>query len=1693
MRQVWPVLLLVLVMGMAIYGVYFAVAQVYLGAPGNGTWSTNGSISLFCAVQTEANHDSTNITNVSLWTNMTGAWTINQTATDPILANGTSSGKFNNGTQVQFNLSGLGTARGMIFAWTCNVTSYFNNPDDSINSNQSWTTSNTSRNLFGVDKTAPVLTLKNPVNGGYLNSTAGAYWEITLREHNKNASGASFYYRRGTSGSFQPFKTMDCMQNVNTTYEDTYNCSIVVDMAGELGVSDGDTIQFYLNASDLANNTGSSGTSTNPWSVTVDTVKPLLNSFNISTLNWVTGTSSSTSFNVTFNVSDRSNDTCVLYTNTSGSLGANYSQHYFSNITTNFNVIDPNGFIIPALGNGIYNFSISCNDSAANYFTFGRNLTIAVDNQPPNVSLSAPTNMWKLKATSVWINFTPSDNMNLTKAVSPFTGAYAQSGNDSCELWTNITGTWMVNTTSTNLGGFVTNGSVHSMRFNVTSDGDYLWAVQCNDSAGNRNSTMNYTITFDTTAPVVNSINETFVNWNTRTTRQPMLNFTINASDANNQTCFVYHNLSGSVAINVSVNYSSGINVSFPEINLSGIGSTVVNVTFECNDSSGNLGYYGSNFSFLVDTEAPNVTLSGNHTRNGWFSTRSISVQFEPVDNMNNTLPASSVTNTVVSGGNQSCELWTNMTGSWEMNTTANNKSGFVNYGGLHNYTFSLTSDGIYYWNVRCNDTAGNAAYATNNGTLKIDTVTPVLTSVNPSNGSVFSSGTSTLFQVSVAELNVNVTYHTNTTLWFRRMGTSNWRGSNLTCYGTAPSYTCNNTVDTSNIILNGETMEYYFTVSDMAGNTGTNGSSTNPLTSSADTQAPNINASNSSQIDWRTMTANTRAIVFRATATDAAPDKCFAYTNMTGSWAANLTSATTFASGSEVTLSTITFSNDGVYSYALACNDTGGNTNYSSSNLSFTIDTTAPTVSISGPGNNTWTNDSVVSFQFTPVDNFNRSNLTTAGNQSCKVWSNFTGSWMENSTDTNYTGFVNALPNNITLTFVSTADVLWNVRCNDSSGNAGVSSDNYTVKVDFTNPTINWVNATSVNWHTRSVSSRSVTFTFNATDVHLNTCTLRHNATGTLANNMTETIVSDANSSIGPVNLSSDGVYNFQVNCDDSSGRSIASSIQQLTIDTGTPAVTATYPSNNTFVNSSSVQFQFIAIDSMNSSNSTSDGNNSCELWTNMTGAWEMNKTMVWSNNNGTYMNFSAVTFSNTSDILWGVSCNDTAKNLGSISNMTLKVDFEDPYVSLVNASQVNWDTKNTVNKSILFSFNGSDKHQNTCTLRHNATGSMANNMTVSFTTGANTTVGPVNFTSEGVYTFSVRCDDSGGRSNESLTSTFYIDTSAPNVTASYPSAGYRTGTTSVPFRFTALDNFNSTSRSDAGNQSCELWTNMTGAWQLNTTFNYYNDNGTAINVSPVTFASGVYNYSITCNDTAGNRGSFSNLTFTVDTSTPKLINWTYNESSRLLTLGFDEIMDTSTFTGSRISFNYSDGSNADGLASIDNANATPFNSTSVFVTLTYGQDAAVKKIQRNDPSARANITLNGGAVKDLSGNNNAVNNSQPNKYIKSWHESPSWPSSLTTTLTIPRTSTLESWGWSSGSTNNWNISDILSIGGLGSNYNVVYYNVDGTDSGWRVFSRTNWVGSTLQYINNTNDKEYQVNITSGSPRFELCCRTLT
>lgn len=161
------------------------------------------------------------------------------------------------------------------------------------------------------------------------------------------------------------------------------------------------------------------------------------------------------------------------------------------------------------------------------------------------------------------------------------------------------------------------------------------------------------------------------------------------------------------------------------------------------------------------------------------------------------------------------------------------------------------------------------------------------------------------------------------------------------------------------------------------------------------------------------------------------------------------------------------------------------GDVNYSANTTTYYLtiaDNTSPVVSLGSPGNYTGggqgagtSNTSQVSLTYIPYD----LRLST-----CSLWGTFTGSWALNQTNTTP---ANLTENSFSLTLAD-GTYLWNVRCNDTSGNAAFNSTNYTLRVDTASPNVVavWTNDTD-DFYSNCSGNNNITLVVNASETGLN------------------------------------------------------------------------------------------------------------------------------------------------------------------------------------------------------------------------------------------------------------------------------------------------------------------------------------------------------------------------------------------------------------------------------------------------------------------------------------------------------------------------------------------------------------------------------------------------------------------------------
>jgi hypothetical protein len=222
----------------------------------------------------------------------------------------------------------------------------------------------------------------------------------------------------------------------------------------------------------------------------------------------------------------------------------------------------------------------------------------------------------------------------------------------------------------------------------------------CNDSEGNLGSyATNTNITHDTSSPSITlhyPANNKYVN-----TSFLIFNFTAEDPVAEILNC--------SLILDESVNQtnSSVLNGTVTEFVIDSIGDREYNWSINCTDYVGNKNASETR-SFIIDTIFPVIDLN-YPSNNSLLNNTNVVFNYTPNDD-----------------NLDSCELWGNWTG-WHLNDTDTS----VNSGVMSSFIKNI-NNGQYFWNIRCNDSAGNVAFNSSNFTFGVDILFPLI-SFNPS------------------------------------------------------------------------------------------------------------------------------------------------------------------------------------------------------------------------------------------------------------------------------------------------------------------------------------------------------------------------------------------------------------------------------------------------------------------------------------------------------------------------------------------------------------------------------------------------------------------------------------------------------------------------------------------------------------------------------------------------------------------------------------------------------------------------------------------------------------------------------------------------------------------------------------------------------------------------------------------------
>jgi hypothetical protein len=523
----------------------------------------------------------------------------------------------------------------------------------------------------------------------------------------------------------------------------------------------------------------------------------------------------------------------------------------------------------------------------------------------------------------------------------------------------------------------------------------------------------------------------------------------------------------------------------------------------------------------------------------------------------------------------------------------------------------------------------------------------------------------------------------------------------------------------------------------------------------------------------------------------------------------------------------------DGLHNASFFANDTQGNAN--SSIVYFTVDTTAPTITIDSPINQTYSTGDI------------DYNITVSENLSIALVSIDAGAnySLTNDSSTNY---YNLSGNHPTL-----GEGAHNASffANDTSGNA--NSTIVYFRVDITSPTINPISPQN---GTVETSSRRVNFTYNVSDNStITNCSLILNGT---INQTNTTVDKDVNTTF---NTSlPNGLYYWYINCTDFANNTGVS---------GTNNITMSIPNNAP--DDPSVQ-----INSTFGTNATTDNLNCFAIITDPDPGSLLNVTVRWYRNNTlNRTNYFNNSYANATNFITTLASGNTTSN-DEWWNCSIRLHDGIDYS--------NWVTTNnltvlgdaaptiTIQSPLNISYPSGDIDYN-ITVSESLT-----NATVSIDSGTNYTMnndssnhyfnisGTRPTLSEGPHNATFFVNDTTGNQNSS-TIYFTVDTTAPTITIDSP-INQTYSTQSIWFNTTI---------GSAGmcQYSIDSGSNLTMS----------NDSTThwfALNSS---VGDGTHAIIFFCNDTYGNQNS-STIYFTVDTTAPTItidspINQTYSTQS--------------------------------------------------------------------------------------------------------------------------------------------------------------------------------------------------------------------
>jgi len=399
---------------------------------------------------------------------------------------------------------------------------------------------------------------------------------------------------------------------------------------------------------------------------------------------------------------------------------------------------------------------------------------------------------------------------------------------------------------------------------------------------------------------------------------------------------------------------------------------------------------------------------------------------------------------------------------------------------------------------------------------------------------------------------------------------------------------------------------------------------------------------------------------------------------------------------------------------------------------VTLSLSNSAPTMTLSTPVNNYWSN----SLTNTMICN---SSDTDGNLKNVTIYT-----WISGASETINTKTITGSTNSsewTNLGFTSQGNYEWNCYVCDDSDECAFAGSNFTLNIDALDPVIDFDSATETNNTNHSRNWIYANYTLTETNFENITFNL-YNSTNGLENS------TNYSTEIREINWTSltDGVYYYNITVFDKASRSASTNTRKITIDDTNPTLTITYPSSgNSYNNGTDFQINYTVSDNL-------VGLDSC-WYTNDSGVTNYPLTC---GNNITH-NFTDDTYT------YVIYSNDTVNNTGSDS-VTFTISSVSPAIVKDYPTSNLWINSGT---DVYFNYTATDTDDlSECQLWGNWS-SWHNN----FTWSSGLISGTQNYTQvtipEGTWKYNIWCNDTLDNGDFSPSNvTFNIDETFPAVT---------------------------------------------------------------------------------------------------------------------------------------------------------------------------------------------------------------------------------------------------------------------------------------------------------------------------------------